>query len=181
MTVIKELYYTFKSHPFLIGIYVILLTTFLALLTIFISFNSKIDDVSESLPRNFSDKTMYSLIDTLDPVEFETFNRSADSVEIIANFYNELNEQKDFNYLAMNDQPIPIIDFKGDETFEYAYGTPMKGTGRYEAEIGEKSYSFFDTKAIQLNKKVLSFILWTLSTEKFLIGMNWDTIKKRYQ
>lgn len=173
MIFIKELYYTLKRNTVLMGIYVVLLTTFLVLLNIFVSFNGKIDDVAGSLPRNFSDKTMYSLIDTLEPDDFEAFNRSADSVEIIADFYNELNKQKEFSYLALNDQPIPIIDFKGNETFEYAYGTPMNGNGRYEAEIGGKTYPFSDVKAIQLNKKSFDFYSLEVAEGE---GFNWNEL-----
>ncbi|MBV6373115.1 hypothetical protein HIU98_19040, partial [Enterococcus casseliflavus] len=137
---------------------ILIISIFLIILNIFSSFNYDLDYFSNSARENSKNTMLYSLVDTLqDQESFSSFIENPERLQQVETFYDKLNNHDIINYLAINNQPLAVSDFKGNETFEYAYGTEMVGNGKYKADIDNKSYNLFDVKSMQLNKHAFDF------------------------
>lgn len=168
MNIFQEGNYFFKKNIFLITIEIVIVSAFLIILNIFSSFNYNLDFFSNSARKNSKDTMLYSLVDNLqDPDSFATFIEKPENLQQIGTFYDKLNNHNILKYLAINDQPFSVADFKGTEIFEYAYGTEMRGNGKYQADIGNEKYNLFDVKSMQMNENAFDFYsLQTVNNSK---------------
>ncbi|GAA3708074.1 hypothetical protein GCM10022377_22390 [Zhihengliuella alba] len=111
-----------------------------------------------AINRSFSaeaETNMYQLVDRLaDPEDFYEFRQSRTNLEQLGAFYDELNEADEFDLLSVFDQPVPVRDFRGNETFDAGYGTEGSVGGPYTDEVGRRVQ---DVKAVQLNQKAFDF------------------------
>lgn len=174
MSIFQEGKYFLKKNILLIIIEILIISIFLIILNIFSSFNYDLDYFSNSARENSKNTMLYSLVDTLqDQESFSSFIENPERLQQVETFYDKLNNHDIINYLAINNQPLAVSDFKGNETFEYAYGTEMVGNGKYKADIDNKSYNLFDVKSMQLNKHAFDF--YSLKTENNT-KIDWNTI-----
>ncbi|MBW4828516.1 MAG: hypothetical protein KZY61_11135 [Clostridiaceae bacterium] len=156
MNIFREIRFYFKKNSLLFFLELIILTLFLTLVYVFALFTIGINEKTDKIENIYNGKEIYRLIDKLeDPEEFSDFLNSKSSVSVLSNFYNELDTDKNFQFLSVFDQFIPIENFKGDNTFDYAYGEDMEVKGKYKDEISKKIYQ--NAKSMQMNKNSFKF------------------------
>jgi len=114
---------------------------------------------SQAVDRSFSsnaEKGLYSLVDRLiDPDAFAEFRESSSNVKSLAEFYSQLNVNDSIELISVFDQTIPIVDARGDNSFDYGYGTEMSTRGKYLDEASGKEV--MNVKSIQLNQRAFDF------------------------
>ncbi|WP_337982976.1 ABC transporter permease [Lysinibacillus sp. C5.1] len=104
---LKELWFYFKKHKVITLGICIAMSSLLIILGTFFSFSSHLKNEINDLGIIYQDKKIYQLIDGYyEPQDFQNFFRSENSLESLKKFYNGLNENKNFQYLAMFDQHI---------------------------------------------------------------------------
>jgi len=156
MRIAMEIKNHLKNNFVLVFFQVIILSIFLVLIYIFLSFTSGIQAKIHEFNDVYKDKELFSLADTLlDPNEFYSFRSSKKSISLIGDFYDELNQTTSFKFLSIFDQQVPVENFKGDISFDYAYGTEMHNIGKYKDEASGKVYQ--NIKSIQMNKNTFDF------------------------
>lgn len=118
---------------------------------------------STALHRGFSQEhevEMYSITDTLtDPQAFFDARHSPATMRSVESFITALEATPDFRFLSAFDQPIPIADFPGDETFDAGYGTEMQTRGQYVDDAGTTKQ---DVKSMQMNRAAFQFFQLTV-------------------
>lgn len=103
----KEIFYYFRSNKIITAFLVCQTSLFFVLLGTFISFTSEMHYGKDNLEKVYEDKSIYQLLDGyFDPDEFSAFRKQAGSLDIIKNYYKELNSAKNFKYLAMFNQGV---------------------------------------------------------------------------
>lgn len=102
-----------------------------------------------STARNFKDKNLYQISDSLIDEKEELFFQEKANYDILHNFSNALSESTVFDYYSAIWQPIGIADFKGDLIFGAYYETD---SNQPPYDINGKSYS--SVKSMRFNKTV---------------------------
>lgn len=110
-----------------------------------------------------SEVNLYNVIDTLtDADEFFEFRQSPARVASLARFYNDLNTSTRVAALSMFNQAVPIENFRGDDSFDYGYGTDMEVKGKYiDPTTG---VAVQDVKSLQLNRHAFEFFGLTVDS-----------------
>lgn len=144
-----ELARDLRRHWFPTTVKSTLLGVFFLSVYILVSFS---ESTTDAVNRSFSSEAevnLYSIIDTLeDPDAFSSFRESRQAVENLGAFYTAVDTLDDIDYLSSFAQPIPVLDFAGDETFDAGSGTYTDpGTG----------LQVRDVKSIQMNRSTFDF------------------------
>ncbi|UBH05888.1 hypothetical protein K8P10_001399 [Leucobacter sp. Psy1] len=136
--------------------------------------------VSSALHTEFStdsDVEMYSITDTLaDPEIFSVALGDPITLTQIGRFLTEMEESQEIEFLSAFDQSVPIIDFAGDETFDYGYGTDMQTQGEYVDAAGN---TVLNTKSLQMTEAVFDFYGLAVSTGEAIDWSRVDYDSKR--
>lgn len=120
------------------------------------SFSQSADDAIDKSFSSDAGVDMYGITDTFfDPDSFYDFRQSQESLDSLARFYNALNEHPSLNFLSSFNQPMPIANFRGGETFDRGYGTDMEIRGEYRDE--QAGVVVRDVKSLQLNQATYDF------------------------
>ena len=101
---------------------------------------------------------MYGLIDGLtDPTMFSQYRESTENIQKVTTFYDALtqNAPEGVQLLSAFDQPMPVEDFAGGETFEDDYGVPGAAQGPYVDPFTNKQV--VDVKSMQLSRETFEF------------------------
>lgn len=116
-------YILFKQNKLLSMIHLFAITTlFLLILTMLLNVN--FSEVETRTTSHFKDKNLMQLSDNLfDELEVRFFSRD-ESYHVLKKFADELSAVKEFTYYHTVDQPLYMLDFKGDQSFDpyYEYG-----------------------------------------------------------
>lgn len=111
---IREIWLYFRSHKVENIVLICQIAAFFILIGTFFAFTSEAHYGKSYIERAYKDKTICQLLDGYsDPDEFEAFRAEPNSLNILKNYYDELNNASSFQYLAMFDQSIVIDDNNG--------------------------------------------------------------------
>lgn len=111
-----------------------------------------------------SQNDLYKMIDNFyDPDKFYDFRNDASNINILSNFYNQLNISEDFDVLTSFNQCISVTDFKGDNKFYY----------NSEEFIETHPSSKVNIKSLQLNQD--AYIFYNIKTDEN-IEISWNDI-----
>lgn len=112
--IIREIILYYRSHKVENIVLIFQIAIFFILSGTFFAFTSEAHYGKSNIERAYKDKAIYQIIDGYyDPDEFETFMDEPNSLNILKNYYNELNSASSFQYLAMYNQNIIIDDISG--------------------------------------------------------------------
>jgi len=101
------------------------------------------------------DYNIFTVVDMLaEPQLFSEATNSRHRVAEIAEFYDQLNADSTLKMLSVFNQALLKVQFRGDKTFEHAYGTDLSSFGFYEDEVGRR---VLDVKSIQMNEQAYNF------------------------
>lgn len=124
-----------------------------------------------------SDVEMYSITDTLaDPEVFSEALGDPTTLSQIGRFITEMEESQELEFLSAFDQSVPIIDFAGDDIFDYGYGTDMQTQGEH---IDAEGNTVLNTKSLQLTEAVFDFYGLAVSTGEAIDWSRVDYDSKR--
>lgn len=114
----------------------------------------------------------YGLSDQLaDPEQFEEYRSSSENIRKIARFYDDVRADDRLKVLSVFDQSLPVADFRGDESFEYGYGTEIGTQGPHDEEgLGT---DVVNVKSVQMNQAAFDF--YNLTTESG-VAPKWDEV-----
>lgn len=140
----NEFIFDLRRNWLAIATKAVIVVLFLTGLYSTISFSAS---TQNAIIKSFSDgnnQDLYRVTDTfIDANEFTEVRQSPEKLDQIGEFYEKLNESKLVNLLSSFNQPIPIADFKGSESFDaWAGGDYVNGgvyvdqlTGRETLEV----------------------------------------------
>jgi hypothetical protein len=101
----------------------------------------------------YDNKSIYHLLDGYaDPEEFSQFRERNDALDMLKNYYNELNSAKSFEYLAMSSQGIEIDERVFSDT-----------APKVAPAISANEIAYVKTKAFQLNLRAQNYFLLNTS------------------
>ncbi|WP_164505477.1 hypothetical protein [Actinobaculum sp. 313] len=119
------------------------------------SFSHNTDMAIEGNLTQQLDYNMFTVVDMLaEPELFSEATNSPHRVAEIAEFYDQLNADTTLKMLSVFNQALLKVQFRGDETFEHAYGTDLSSFGFYEDENGRP---VLDVKSVQMNRQAFDF------------------------
>lgn len=133
------------------------------------------ESTETAVDRSFSadaEVNLFSLVDTLaDPDEFSAFRESRDALRTLGSFYEALDAHPDLTYLSSFDQPVPVREFAGGDTFDEGYGMQSGARGTYLDPVSGRESR--DVKSIQMNRDTFEFYRLHLSSGEEIA---WDAV-----
>lgn len=172
----KVIWTLFKQNKYINLLNIIVSTIFLLLLVVLI-INLDQSNLETSTARNFKDKNVYQISDSLIEDKETLFFQNKSSYDILHNFSNRLSKNMMFDYYSAIWQPIAVEDFKGDTPF-LAYYEPGDLQDPYV--MNGKSYS--NVKSMRLNQTVFQLNNVQLASgkefeeEAYIYHRNNDTV-----
>ncbi|MFD1988880.1 hypothetical protein ACFSGI_02685 [Paenibacillus nicotianae] len=163
--IIQELKYYVIKYKILLFFLIIHLIAFFLLIGTFIGFIQQIEYESEKLQNNFENKAIYHLLDGYyESNDYENFIRKPDHLKILKNYYHELINTNDFEYLAIFDQSIVLKGKQSLKQFTEGYEN-----GSEIREMTRDNNFYTEVKSIQINSKAIDYFklkatkgtLWT--------------------
>ncbi|MDR0382305.1 MAG: hypothetical protein LBH86_09995 [Oscillospiraceae bacterium] len=105
----RELYFYLRHNKMTAFLLTCQISLYLVLLGTFMAFTSEIHYGKSNLENIYENKAIYHLLDGyFDPDEFSNFRDRSDALEILKEYYHELDSASSFQYLAMFNQDISI-------------------------------------------------------------------------
>lgn len=133
----------------------VLVGTFFLSVYNLLSFTASTDTAVDRSLSEEAEVDMYSVADTLvDPDEFWAFRQSPDSVASLAAFYDALQASTTLRHLSVFDQPVPVVDFQGDERFYLAATEGGRGPGADVRLV----------RSLQMNRETFEFYRLAVSS-----------------
>ena len=115
----------------------------------FNAFSREIYQDKDTVAKLYEDKAIYQLLDGYyEQDKFNSFIEKENSLTLLKNFYNELCVAKNFNYLAMFNQPIMIKDFSNKlseipiNSHPFYNGEPWKELPSFQ--INQHAHEYFN-------------------------------------
>lgn len=147
--IFKELKLYFKKYKVITVMIYLQVTLILLLLGSFLYFMDSLKYEENGLKETYEGKALYQLIDNYVNEDEEILMNSDNSLEIVKNYYNNLNSSKNFQYLNINNQAIGLINHNIDDIFKYGY------------ELGQipetDNNNITPIKSIQINRQAFDF------------------------
>ena len=147
--IFKELRLYFKKYKVITVMIYLQVTLILLLLGSFLYFIDSLKYEENGLKETYEGKALYQLIDNYVNEDEEILMNSDNSLEIVKNYYNNLNSSKNFQYLNINNQAIGLINHDIDDIFKYGY------------ELGQipetNNNNITPIKSIQINRQAFDF------------------------
>lgn len=147
--IFKELKLYFKKYKVITVMIYLQVTLILLLLGSFLYFVDSLKYEENGLKETYEGKALYQLIDNYVNEDGEILMNSDNSLEIVKNYYNNLNSSKNFQYLNINNQAIGLINHNIDDIFKYWY------------ELGQipetNNSNITPIKSIQINRQAFDF------------------------
>ncbi len=147
--IFKELKLYFKKYKVITVMIYLQVTLILLLLGSFLYFVDSLKYEENGLKETYEGKALYQLIDNYVNEDGEILMNSDNSLEIVKNYYNNLNSSKNFQYLNINNQAIGLINHNIDDIFKYGY------------ELGQipetNNSNITPIKSIQINRQAFDF------------------------
>lgn len=147
--IFKELKLYFKKYKVITVMIYLQVTLILLLLGSFLYFMDSLKYEENGLKETYEGKALYQLIDNYVNEDEEILMNSDNSLEIVKNYYNNLNSSKNFQYLNINNQAIGLINHNIDDIFKYGY------------ELGQipetNNSNITPIKSIQINRQAFDF------------------------
>ena len=129
------------------------------------------DAVNQSFSTS-AKSNLFALTDQLvDPGAFHEFRSSTAKIRTAAKFYDELESNKRLKLLSIFDQNLPVANFKGNDAFEYGYGTDMRTQGPHPDESLQGSA--VNVKSMQMNEEAFDF--YKLAADSGA-GIDWEAV-----
>ena len=100
--IFKELKLYFKKYKVITVMIYLQVTLILLLLGSFLYFMDSLKYEENGLKETYDGKALYQLIDNYVNEDEEILMNSDNSLEIVKNYYNNLNSSKNFQYLNIN-------------------------------------------------------------------------------
>lgn len=148
--VLRELRHYLNNHKATVTFLVLHLTAFFVLVGTFSAFISELNHESKNLQTIYKDTAVYQLLDGYyDGEDYQKFISNNNYLNILKNFYKELNSTTDFSYLAMFNNPILLRSSYSLEQFAYS-ANPT-------SSIPSGTDAFSEVKSLQVNEKVSDF------------------------
>ena len=147
--IFKELKLYFKKYKVITVMIYLQVTLILLLLGSFLYFVDSLKYEENGLKETYEGKALYQLIDNYVNEDGEILMNSDNSLEIVKNYYNNLNSSKNFQYLNINNQAIGLINHNIDDISKYGY------------ELGQipetNNSNITPIKSIQINRQAFDF------------------------
>lgn len=172
----KVIWTLFKQNKY-INLLNVIISTIFSLLLVILIINLDQSNIETSTMRNFKDKNVYQISDSLIEEKETEFFQKEFSYDILHNFSNRLSKETMMDYYSAIWQPIAVENFKGDTSF-LAYYEPGDLQDPYE--MNGKSYS--DVKSMRLNQVVFQLNNVQLASgkgfedEAYIYNENEDTV-----
>lgn len=148
---LRELKIYFKNNIKIVSIMYIQVTLMLILVGTFFYFLYSIDSVETGFKEIYAEKAIFQLSNDYYNEKYEEFLKKQDTLTIKKNFYNKINNEKDFEYLSLKEHYISINSNKIPDEFRIVYSD-----NKYQfEEIEGKKYSM--VKSYQMNKESFDF------------------------
>lgn len=162
---ISELRFYLKRHKVMVMLLYFQATLFLILIGTFSSFIQQLNYESKQLQNIYEGKSIYQLLDDYyDENDYQEFVSQPDYLTRLKNFYNELNQSNDFQYLSMFNQPILMKDNAIPKEMANGYES---GSERYQEKLNDEIYTM--VKSFQMNEQAFKFF-----NLKVVKGKAWD-------
>lgn len=172
--ILNELKFYFKKYKFITIVLYLQISLFLIISGTFLAFVNELEYESKSLQQVYEGKAIYQLLDAYyDGDKYSQFINQPDYLNDLKEYYNQLNESKDFQYLAMFNNHILLNDKRVTGEFVEGY---EQGNSQPQVEVENILYT--PVKSFQLNKQAVDFFnlsvsdgsLWNEKTDKDLDG-----------
>lgn len=149
----KELLYYIKKNKVTVIIIYMLITLLLVFTGCLYSFLDAMNYEASGLKKVYEGKAIYQLIDNYcSGDDFDNFRQKSDSLEILKNYYEKLNNNDEFKFLSIGEQHIYVEDLNIPQNMIKGY---EKGLPRGIEEIEGKEYSV--VKSLQINKETIDY------------------------
>ena len=146
---IKEVYYYFSNNKIRVLVLICQISILFVLMGTFNAFSREIYQDKDTVAKLYEDKAIYQLLDGYyEQDKFNSFIEKENSLTLLKNFYNELCVAKNFNYLAMFNQPIMIKDFSNKlseipiNSHPFYNGEPWKELPSFQ--INQHAHEYFN-------------------------------------
>lgn len=149
---IKDLYFYLKEYKYIAGGIYIQTTLMLILLSAFLFFIAYLNIEDKFLKDTYDGKAIFQIIDNYVEEKEDLFFNNEDYLNITKNFYNNLNNNNNFNYLSIIDQPIFIKDNNIENIFYEGYDEGFEPN-----KIKLNTDSYVAIKSIQMNQNAFDF------------------------
>lgn len=132
---------------------------FLIISGTFVAFVNELGYESKSLQQVYEGKAIYQLLDGYyDGDKYKDFVSKPDYLSKLKKYYNQLNEAKDFQYLAMFNHHILLKDERISGEFIEGY---EQGNSKPQVEVNNNFFT--PIKSFQMNKQVIDFFNLSVS------------------
>lgn len=149
---LRELRHYLYNHKATVTFLVLHLTAFFILVGTFSAFISELNHESKNLQNIYKGKAVYQLLDGYyDGEDYQNFISNTNYLNILKNFYKELNSTTDFSYLAMFNNPILLKSSHSLEQFAYSSNQVLI------KDDPSGTDTFSEVKSLQVNGKVSDF------------------------
>jgi len=152
----NEFIFDLRRNWLAIATKAVIVVLFLTGLYSTISFSAS---TQNAIIKSFSDgnnQDLYRVTDTfIDANEFTEVRQSPEKLDQIGEFYEKLNESKLVNLLSSFNQPIPIADFKGSESFDAWAGGDYVNGGVYVDQLTGRET--LEVRSMQMSKEAFEF------------------------
>lgn len=147
--ILRELYYFFKSNKLVIVTSIFQISIFFILLGTFLSFSNEVMNGKNNIEKIYKNKAIYQLLDGyFNPDEFTEFRERENSLDILKNYYNELNSASSFQYLSMFNQKLFTDDLKGVfPDIQMMEGRTTKVLDSFQ--INKQAYDYFTLSIVE--------------------------------
>lgn len=148
--IIREIILYYRSHKVENIVLIFQIAIFFILTGTFFAFTGEAHYGKNNIERAYKDKAIYHIIDGYyDPDEFETFRAEPNALNILKNYYNELNNAASFQYLAMFNQSIIIDDTNGAFPKELTINDSGQSKRIDAFQINEQACDYFELNVIK--------------------------------
>lgn len=148
--IIKELLFYYRRYKTENIVLICQIAAFFILIGTFLAFTKDAHYGKSNIENAYKDKVIYKLIDGYhDPDAFEAFRAEPNSLNILKNYYNALNNASGFQYLAMYSQSITIDDM--NEVFPQESATTNNRHSKTinAFQMNEQAFKYFDLNLIK--------------------------------
>ncbi|CAM3390183.1 MULTISPECIES: hypothetical protein [Saccharibacillus] len=151
--VLAELAYFYKKHKALTVLFYIQLFLFFLIFGTFLAFVQQLRYEHEGMQADYAGKAMYQLMDDYrEGQSYAAFNARPGSLDILKNYYGELDTAREFQYLTMFNHEVMLEDNGLPLNFVKGY---ENGNGKRQENLAGRPYTW--VKSLQLNEQALRY------------------------
>ena len=153
--VLKECWESITSKKLITALVILELIVLSFFMSILFLVYQKSETHAESFMNSFDNQNVYQIDDQLRDEKEDAFLSDPANVEKLRVLYEKFDSTDQFKFLNIIQQPIGVLDFKGDQTLLAGY-EENSIIEPYESEIDHQIYD--TVKAVQVNKQAIDLL-----------------------